>query len=281
MREDDSDILEYSIIKYQPASFLGLNGYDITTQLSLMLKGTATLDPHDQAVMWREFTKGAAEAEGVSLEDWPEKFAEKFTEIASLNIFETSLSKMALEEKCVGDFIMRKYGKLKEKNTESFKKTVEDTSKKLPQSLDPHYRAEWSSRVTLHKMNNEWTADKANEWLTTLQTLPERTRFEILVLGNLAVMAPTEALRFFGGGDTTISKPDRITGILGQAFDRDPRGYSETLALMPSGERRDAAIYALVVRTQRNDPEAAAEWSRRIDSESLENRIEASFKSLK
>jgi hypothetical protein len=27
MREDDSDILEYSIIKYQPASFLGLNGY--------------------------------------------------------------------------------------------------------------------------------------------------------------------------------------------------------------------------------------------------------------
>jgi hypothetical protein len=35
MREDDSDILEYSIIKYQPASFLGLNGYEYFEWASL------------------------------------------------------------------------------------------------------------------------------------------------------------------------------------------------------------------------------------------------------
>jgi hypothetical protein len=37
MREDDSDILEYSIIKYQPASFLGLNGYYYSRKLRQLI----------------------------------------------------------------------------------------------------------------------------------------------------------------------------------------------------------------------------------------------------
>jgi hypothetical protein len=43
MREDDSDILEYSIIKYQPASFLGLNGYKMIFKQS---QDSITLSEH-------------------------------------------------------------------------------------------------------------------------------------------------------------------------------------------------------------------------------------------